>query len=279
MLRLLCVLVAGGAGPALPTTLALRAQSPAMPTLAVSPQMRFVDFSKDLDRNGITVVLGKLGKCKEGKRERLADGQLGGAGAGESGEWHPILQGACASLDRREDHPLRQGRQAADQLRRPAGATPRRQGTTPGDDRNGAALEDDMLALWVLAPRAKGKGLQLLHVIPFDKKVDKGPYGELQFGDAMSDYYTVNRRVDVTTFAPRWRPWRRPPTRRARKKQLAALRELLEQKVGTAPKRERCAADPARGPLEARAQKRLAEDAAAAAKRKAATARGRSPGS
>ena len=73
MLRpILCVLVAGLV-PALPTTLAVRAQSPAMPTLAISPQMRFVDFSKDLDRNGITVVLGKLGKCKEGKRERRAE--------------------------------------------------------------------------------------------------------------------------------------------------------------------------------------------------------------
>ena len=265
MLGLLGVLVAGLV-PALPTTLALRAQSPAMPTLAVSPQMRFVDFSKDLDRNGITVVLGKLGKCKEGKRERLADGQLGGAGAVSqvSGTQYfkvPVQASIaakttlCGKVDK-----LQISFDA--QLARLPDGKEQRQATTG----NGAALEDDMLALWVLAPRAKGKGLELLHVIPFDKKVDKGPDGELQFGDAMYDYYTVNRRVHDLRAALEALEKTTDPE--SKKKQLAALRELVEQKVELRQSENDALLTQHVGPLEARAQKRLAEDAAAAAKEK-----------
>lgn len=260
-----CVLVAGLV-VSLPPTLALRAQSPAMPTLAVSPQMRFVDFSRDLDRNGITVVVGRLGKCKEGKRERLADGQLGGAGAVSqvSGtQYFKIpVQAAIAAKTTLTGKPDKLQLNFDVQLARLPDGKEQRQTTTG----NGAALEDDMLALWVLAPRQKGKGLELLHVIPFDKKVDKGPDAELQFGDTMFDYYTVNRRASDLRAA--LEAAEKATTPESRKKQLATLRELLDQKVELRQSENDALLTQHVAPLAARAQKRLADDAAEAAKEK-----------
>src|SRR5436190_12545011 len=43
-------------------------------------QPRYVDYSQDLGNPGAIVVAGTLGKWKEGKRERMPDGQLGGGG-------------------------------------------------------------------------------------------------------------------------------------------------------------------------------------------------------
>ena len=41
---------------------------------------QFVEFHRDIDRPGAVVVVGRLGKCKEGRREKLENGQLGGGG-------------------------------------------------------------------------------------------------------------------------------------------------------------------------------------------------------
>jgi hypothetical protein len=254
----LCLLTA-----VLSPALALTAQTPAVPALAATPQMRFVDFSKDLDRPGIAVVVGRLGKCKEGKRERLADGKLGGAGSVSqvSGTQYfkvPV-QASIAAKTTLVGKPDKLQLTFDMQLARLPDGKEQRQSMTG----NGAPLEEDMLALWVVAPRAKGKGLELLHVIPFDKNVDKGPDAELQFGDAMADYYTVNRRAHDLRAALEATDKAADPE--SRKKQLAALRELKDQKVELHHSENDALLTQHVGPLEARAQKRLAEEAVEAA--------------
>jgi hypothetical protein len=100
-------------------------------------------------------------------------------------------------------------------------------------------------------------------VIPFDKNVDKGPDAELQFGDAMADYYTVNRRAHDLRAALEATDKAADPE--SRKKQLAALRELKDQKVELHHSENDALLTQHVGPLEARAQKRLAEEAVEAA--------------
>lgn len=238
---------------------------PGVPALPMaSPAGRYIDFSADLDRPGVVVVTGRLGKCKEGKRERLENAVLGGAGsvAQVSGTQYfkvpvttsitprTVLFGKADKLALAFDL----------QLARLPDGKEQRQATTG----TGAPLQDDLFGLFVVAPKAKGKGLDLLHVIPFDPKVDQGPNGELQFADAMFDFYTVNRRahdlraalavVDQATEAG------------AREKALKALQELVEQKVELRQSQNDGLLSQHVGPLEARAQKRLAEAGAAAAK-------------
>lgn len=233
----------------------LPAQTGVMPALPSTPQMRFVDFSLDLARPGVAVVVGRLGKGKEGKRERLADANLGGGNAVSqvSGTQYfkvPV-QAAVAPravlFGKAEKLQLQFDVQVA---RLPDGKE-RRQAMTG----NGAPLGDDQLALFVAAPKAKGKGFELLHVIPFDAAVDKGPDAELRFADTMHDYCAVNRRmhdlraamaaVDGATDAA------------AKQAALDALKELLGKELALRQDQN----EPLRmqhvNPVEARAQKLL----------------------
>ena len=183
---------------ALPLLLLLLPALPAQIALPSGGGQRFVDFSGDLAHPGALVVIGTLGKWKEGKRERLADGQLGGGGqvASVSGTQYFKVPVTAALQARTTLH----GKPEAVtlgfdvQLARLPDGKERRQVAS------GAALAEDTLALFVVTPKAK-KGHELRHVIVFDRTVDQGPDGEAAFGDTMRDYYTVNRRVHDLTEA------------------------------------------------------------------------------
>lgn len=242
------------------------AQAPALPGVPAlpmaSPQGRYIDFSADLDRPGVVVVTGRLGKCKEGKRERLENAVLGGAGAVAqvSGTQYfkvpvttsitprTVLFGKADKLALAFDL----------QIARLPDGKEQRQATTG----TGAPLQDDLFGLFVVAPKAKGKGLDLLHVIPFDPKVDQGPNGELQFADTMFDFYTVNLRAHDLRAALAVTD--RATEAAAKQKALAALKELVEQKVELRQSQNDGLLSQHLGPLEARAQKRLAEAEVAA---------------
>jgi len=243
--------------------------------MSASPQMRFVDFHAQLDQPGVVVAVGRLGRCKEGKRERLEDGKLGGGTTVTvvSGTQYfevPVTttlqpQVVFGSKDDDDDAKRRERLrlQFDIQLARLPDGSEQRQVLTG----NGARLEEGTLALFVVAPAAKGKkqkGLDLLHTIPFDAKVDPGPDGEAKFVDAMRDFYIVNRRVaDLEqALAAFDAAGEGEAGASARQAALARLKELVdhppELRIGDN--------DPLlmqhAGPLLARAQKRLTEAAA-----------------
>lgn len=166
-------------------------------------QTRYVDFHRDLDRSGVVVVIGNLGKMKEGKRQRLKTGKLGGGGVVQqiSGTQYfkvPVkttikpritLTGKAQKLRLEFEIQL---------SRLPDGSDHRQLRTG-----NAVELSEDTLAMFVVAPALKGKkgknkkskALELLHVIPFDAKYDKGPDAGQQYADTMRDFYDVNRHV------------------------------------------------------------------------------------
>ena len=239
-------------------TLLLAASLPAQaPSLPASPQMRYVDFSADLERTSVVVVVGKLGKLKEGKRERLAEGNLGSSAASVSvsGTQYfkvPVtttLTPRATFVGKADKLQL-----AFDlQLARLPDGKEKRQALTG----NGAALEDETLALFVVANKAKGKGLDLLHVIPFDAGVDKGPDAEAKFVDTMHDFWLVNQRVHDLRAALEIVD--RAAAGEAKQKALAALRELVEKKPELRQGTNDGLLTQHCGPLEVRAKKRLDE--------------------
>jgi hypothetical protein len=170
----------------------LVAQLPPMPA---TPAMRYVDFHRDLARQGVVVVVGTLGKGKEGRREKLADGKLGGGNvvtviSGTQFFKVPVqapIQPRATFAGKCDKVAIAYDLQVA---RLPDGKE-QRQSTTS----TAAPMDEGMLALFVLAPADKKKVCELLHVIPFDKKVDTGPDAEAVFVDTMADHHAVNRRV------------------------------------------------------------------------------------
>ncbi|HEX5053212.1 MAG TPA: hypothetical protein VFZ65_15665 [Planctomycetota bacterium] len=227
-----------------------------------TPQMRYVDFSRDLDRPGVAVVVGTLGKFKEGKRERLADGSLGSntAKVSVSGTQYfkvPVQATITprATFAGDADKPSI----AFDvQLARLPDGKEQRQSMTG----NGASIEEGTLALFVIASKPKGKRLELLAVIPFDATVDKGPDAEPEFVDTMHDFWAVNQRVhdlqqqldaaDKATDAA------------AKDKALAALRELTKHDLELRKSQNDPLVSQYVAPLLARARKRIDEPAAPA---------------
>ncbi|HEX6811040.1 MAG TPA: hypothetical protein VF384_05385 [Planctomycetota bacterium] len=171
----------------------LLAQTPLLPKQASA--MRYVDFSRDLARPDVVVVVGKFGKWKEGKRERLADGKLGGAtqSVSVSGTQYFKVPVQAPIQPRSTFHGKADKLQIGFdiQVARLPDGNERRQSMTG----TGASLAEDQLALFVLAPREKGKGLAMLHVIPFDPALDPGADAPAEFTDTMHDYYVVNKRV------------------------------------------------------------------------------------
>lgn len=166
-----------------------------LPTLGTTATGRFVDFSKDLADAGVVVVVGPLGKWKEGKRERLADGTLGGAGATSSvsgTQYFKVPVQAAVQVRRtfqgKADKPVL-GFDV--QLARLPDGKEQRQLMTS----NAAKLEEGTLAMFVLRERAKGKGYDLVHAIPFARELDKQKDAEAGFVDTMHDFYVVNRYV------------------------------------------------------------------------------------
>jgi hypothetical protein len=134
------------------------------------------------------------------------------------------------------------------QLARLPDGNERRQTMTP----DAAEVRQGMLALWVLVPPAKGRGLELVHVIAFDSAIDKGRDPEGGFAKAMADLVAINQRVPafeqaLAAFEVAVEP---ADVARARQKLQALLDEkvallrpeldgLLQQKVGPFAQRAR----------------------------------------
>ena len=230
---------------------------PPLPAMPAAAGPRYVDFSKDLARPGVLVVVGRFGKWKEGKRERLADGKLGG----------PMQSTAISGMQyfkvpvQAPVDPRTTFHGKADKIqlgfdvqvaRLPDGKELRQSMTG-----NGASLAEDQFALFVIAPRDKGKGMALLHVIPFDPSVDEGADAEAGFTDTMHDFYVVNHRVHALETALA------AVDKAADATAKAAAGKQLEELLAQEPELHRAKNDGLlamhAAPLEQRARTRLAE--------------------
>jgi hypothetical protein len=197
------------------------------------------------------VVVGTLDKWKEGKRERLADGQLGGAGqvASVSGTQYFKVPVTAALRPRKVLHGKAEtvALQFDVQLARLPDGKERRQVA------DGAPLAEGGLALFVVVPKPK-KGFELRQVIVFDPDAEKG--GEASFVDTMHDYYVVNRRMHALTRALDAADQAKDDA--GRKAALATLREVLAAKPELKQPRNDLLLGQHVAPLEQRAEKRLA---------------------
>jgi len=216
---------------------------------------RFVDFSDDLARPGVAVVLGTLGKVKEGKRERLPDGALGGAGTSVSVSGTQYFKvPATAPIEVRKELHGEAGKptlQFEMQLARLPDGKERRQ-LRAG---NNAEITEGAFGLFVIDNTGKGKAVQLLHLIPFQKGND-GNANEAAFVDSMSDVVAVNKHVLALKQALAAADAAKTDDDKAKTKK--ALQELVDHR----PEMKRTENDGWLamyvGPLEARAKKRLA---------------------
>lgn len=157
---------------------------------------QFVDFHEDLDHRGFLAVVGTLDKTKDGRRRRMPEGKMvrGGSTVTVSGAQYfevpvkasikvgSVLAGKAGSKVRFD--------LKVQLVRLPSGEE-RRQ-TMVGKPKE---FEPGMLGLWILAAPAKGRGLELRHVIPFDAKADEAINDEGKFVDAMADFVTINERL------------------------------------------------------------------------------------
>lgn len=238
--------------------LSLAPQSPAV-ALPIGMAQRYVDFSADLERPQVSVVLGRLGELKEGKRERLPDAVLGSSTAQVSvsgTQYFKVPATAALEVDRQLAGRALPGKAKLEfelQLARLPDGKERRQ-VIGG---NGAPLEKGMLALWVVELWPRHKGLQVLHVIPFDPDAERGEGAERAFVDTMHDYVTVNLRVRDLRLAIAAVDAAEGDARLVAK---AALQKLLDQK----PELRRPANDGLLAqhvaPLETRARNRLQQE-------------------
>jgi hypothetical protein len=241
---------------ALPLLLLVPCLAAQAPKLGASPAMRYVDFSQRLAQPGVVVAVGTLGKLKEGKRERVAEGKLGSntTSVSVSGTQYFKVAVTATVQPRTTFHGKADKLQLAFdvQLARLPDGNEQRQSLTG----NAAILAEDQLALFVVAPREKGKGLDLLAVIPFDKDLDQDADAEAGFGDAMRDFYVINRRVHDLGAAIA--AIDKAPDGAAKAAALKALGELVEQKVELRrPQNDGLKAQHV-NPLVARARERLA---------------------
>ena len=157
------------------------------------PAARWVDFHAELERPALTAVIGTLGKLKEGKRERLPDGKLGGSTASASVSGTQYFKTvAMAPIDVQKtllgapaDKP---SLQFEVQIARLPDGKERRQLTTG----SGTPVAEGALAMFVFDPAAKGKSAQLIALVPFDSAQFDGGKAEASFADAMADVVAVN---------------------------------------------------------------------------------------
>jgi hypothetical protein len=212
----------------------------------------FVDFSQHLAHPGACVVVGTLGKWKEGKREKMAEGQLGGGAqvASISGTQYFKVPVTAPVKARSTLHGKADGvvLQFDVQLARLPDGKEHRQ------VQGGTELAEDQLALFVFVP-GKKKGHELRAVVAFDSKVEAG--GEASFVDTMRDHYTVNRRMHELTTA--LDVLDRAKDDGAKKAARQALQELVDKKPELKNPKHDGLLTMHCGPLEQRALKRLAE--------------------
>src|SRR5690606_4241549 len=141
----------------------------------------------------VAVVLGSLERLREGKRERLEEGRLGGsttqvAVSGTQYYKVPVVAQLETRFVLHGEKPAKRRVAFEFQLARLPDGSERRQ-TIGG---NGAPIEADRLALWVVATPKKGRNLELLHVIAFDPGTDES---EVEFEELARDVTAVNVHV------------------------------------------------------------------------------------
>jgi hypothetical protein len=200
MLPLMLAVVLPVATPQQPVPLPQLPQLPAIAAGNASNLLRFVDFHTELAQPGAVAVVATLDRLKEGKRERLEGGTIGGGGIRISSSGTQYFKvSAKASLQVRVafvgDPKGKLDCELELQLARLPDGSERRQVLAP----NGAAIEPGMLALFVLQPPPAGqrghKVPVLLHAIPFDDRIDTGANPRERFVDTMHDFVVINQRV------------------------------------------------------------------------------------
>jgi hypothetical protein len=243
----------------LTTVLSLMVFAPQLPpAMAANATQRYVDFEPELDHPGFACFVGKLEKLREGRRERLPDGQLGGNGqvAQVSGtQYFKVTTAGQLAV-----HTTLVGKSPAArpvlefevQLARLPDGKERRQVRTG----SGAEVTEGMLALWVVEQSPKTKRFALLHVVPFDARADKGVDPQRTFVDLATDITMVNQRVHDLRKA--LADCDAGGDQAARNKAMEALRQLLAH----APELRRPEDDGLTsmhaGPFEQRARERVA---------------------
>ncbi len=185
---------------------ALVAQVP-LPPMPVSPQARarFIDFSAELMDRNVTVVLGRLGRMKEGPKKKLEDKDAHlGAGntvsriSGTQFYKAPVrvrlLVGSWLCGCRSGVTPGKHLTIASEiQLARLPDGNYQRQ--LLGGSR--ATLEDDMFGLWVLAKASRGKTYEIRHAVPRPEKQERrgDTPPERAFEEDMEDHVAINKRI------------------------------------------------------------------------------------
>lgn len=160
------------------------------------PEQRYVDFAAKVDHKGFAVVLGSLGKTKEGKRERMPDGQLGGGNAVTvvSGtQFFKVV--ATAPIEAKEtlhgDLPAKPQLAFELQLARMPDGTERRQLL----DGKGSPIDDGSYGAFLVEMPPKGKAMHLVRFVPFvaDNYATTEP--KESFRQEIADFVTLNRHV------------------------------------------------------------------------------------
>jgi len=244
---------------ALLSVLVLAPQDPAALLAATKPGAsdRYVDFHADLERPGLAVVMGTLGKLKEGKRERMEDGKLGGDGAASAVSGTQYFKTtATAPIDVQKallGAPAQKPQlQFELQIARLPDGKERRQLMTS----RGTAIAEGALAMFVIDTAQKGKPAQLLQMVLFDPKAWDGGK-TAPFFDAMTDVVAVNQHVRALEQAIA------AVDAQKGEDAIKAAKEALQKLVDKRPEMKRTDDDMLLSthvaPLEQRAKKRLAE--------------------
>ena len=158
----------------------------------------FVDFSEDLNRPRVVVVIGTMDKIKEGRRQKLKDKEahLGSGNAVSRVAGTQFFKVAARSKVKvgvclAGKHPGRSVALAFDmQLARLPDGSYRRQMMQS----TRTELKPGMAAMWVLG-KGKKKGYRVLHVIeqPRKGRGDKPP--SRAFEEDMRDFVGINQRI------------------------------------------------------------------------------------
>ena len=227
------------------------AQAPKMPDLT---ETRFVDFHRDLARKDVVVVIGTLGKAKEGKR--VADGKaevVGSDGATVKATFFKVAMQAKV-----------EARVAlAGDADKVVIAYELRIAKLPGDQQHqeskivGASMTEGMLAMFVLAPRDKGDGHSLVHVIECKSFAQRSPDKEAVFVETVRDFYAINRRM--LDLGNALEASEKAQDDEARRSALKSLQKLVDDPLRLLRAQSDKLIAEHVAPLEARAKKRLAE--------------------
>lgn len=240
------------------------AQTPSLPAKLDPFQLRFVDFHRDLERKDLVVVVGTLGKAKEIKRVRLSDGKSG------EGQREPLFGANDAKIVRgsrfkvsmqAKVQPRATFTGKADKIMvsfdvriaRLTDDTLLRESTTIG-----GSMEERMFAMFLLTPRDRGDGHDVLRVIS-DHRMNKDPESEARFVDAVGDYYAINRRMlDLQTALDAAEEAKDDVTK---KSTMAVLQKVVDEPLSLRCAQNNSLTTEHVAPLEQRAKKKIADAA------------------